>query len=65
MITYTCDICKKEIEDIAYHGEFSIKTKVFTFVKHQKEDQIRAQVFLFCPGCADKVKDYVRDLQKK
>lgn len=62
MIKYFCDICKNEIQDVNYHGEFKVTTKVFAFVKHQKEDQVRTQVYLFCPDCAERVQNYLKDI---
>lgn len=57
MIIYKCDGCQKEITDLNEMGNFKIQEKVLTFLKHQKQDQMRGQEFIFCIDCARKIRD--------
>jgi uncharacterized protein with PIN domain len=64
MLKYYCDICKKEIEDVQFMGELHIKERFISFIKHQKEDNIRVLGFIFCQDCSEKIKKHVMEQQK-
>lgn len=63
MIKYICDICRREIEDLNYNGEFQIKQKHIAFLKHNKADQVRVLGYLLCVGCAEKILSRINELK--
>ena len=64
MIKYICDICGKDIEDLNYQGQFQIKQKHLTFIKHNKESQVRILGYLMCCECAEKVLEQIKAFQR-
>ncbi len=64
MIKIFCDVCGKEIIDRNEIGNFKIQEKNFAFIKHQKQDQMRVQEFIFCVDCARKIREYFSNLKK-
>lgn len=64
MVKYYCDVCLKEIANRDEVGGFRITEKTISFFKHQKQDQLRVQEFLFCIDCAKKIRDYFISIQR-
>lgn len=64
MIKFYCDHCGEEIKDYNERGEFEIHEKSFQFIKHQKQDGIRVQKYIFCGYCARSIKKYFQEAKK-
>lgn len=63
MIKFFCDGCQKEIANPQEVGNFKIQEKTFAFIKHQKQDQIQGQEYLFCIDCARKIRENFKELK--
>jgi len=64
MVKVFCDSCGKEIIDNTENGSFRIQEKTLNFIRHQKQDQLRIQEFVFCIDCARKIREYFSNLKK-
>jgi len=65
MIKIFCDACGQEIKDSNEIGNFKIQEKSFAFIKHQKQDQMRVQEYIFCLECARKIRDFFSKIKEE
>ena len=65
MIKLFCDSCGREIFDQNEMGNFKIQEKVISFLKHQKQDQLRTQEYIFCIDCARSIRGYFQENKKE
>lgn len=55
MIIYKCDLCGEEIKDLTEIGNFKIQERTLSFLKHQRQDQLKIREWIFCISCARKI----------
>ena len=61
MIKFYCDACSEEIKDPNQIGNFKITENSFSFVKHQKEEQIRVRKYILCVDCARQTQKFFQE----
>ena len=64
-IKYFCDLCGEEIKDLNELGNFKIQERTLSFLKHQRQDQLKVTERIFCIDCARKIVEGFTKIKKE
>ena len=57
-----CDSCQKELTKDEMGANLTYYERELSFVKHQKQDQVREIKQMFCEKCKDEIKGTIEGL---
>ncbi len=64
MVRFFCDSCQEELKDLTEVGNFKIQERTLSFLKNQRQDQLKVREFIFCIDCARKLLEGLKKITK-